>query len=225
MKRILVIAAHPDDEILGVGGTIAKHHAQGDHCYAVILGEGVSSRVDVENTVVAEEQKKLYKAMNDACKMVGYESVECMGLPDNSFDKLTLLSITQKVEAIVDKYAPDTIYTHYGDDLNIDHQYTYQAVVTATRPMPGTKKVDLYTFETLSSTEWSAKNNRFSPQRFVDVTEYIDVKVKALEYYEMEMREYPHPRSLEGVKILAQYRGLEVGQLFTEAFEVVREIR
>lgn len=218
-NKILVVVAHPDDEILGVGGTILKHKSVGDEINILFLGDGVSSR----DTNLSEIKKRATQAMM-ASKFLGVKKVFLEKLPDNKFDAVPLLDIVKKVEAVIAKVRPTIIYTHFSSDLNIDHQITFNAVLTACRPQPKFCVKEIYSFEVLSSTEWQEKKIKkiFCPIKYVNIEKFIEKKIKAMEIYNNELRKYPHPRSKEGIKILAQYRGLEVGYKYAEAFQVIR---
>lgn len=217
-----MIAAHPDDEVIGAGGTILKHAKAGDRVSILLLGDGVTSRganaVDIKKRA---NQAKL------AAKILGAGKVFLETLPDNKFDSVPLLEIVKKVEKIVYAIKPSLVYTHFGDDLNIDHRLTFQAVMTACRPQPKFFVKKILAFEVLSSTEWQAKKKKslFCPTYYNDIDNFINQKIKAMEVYREELKAYPHPRSKEGIRILAQYRGLEVGYKNAEAFEIVRQLK
>jgi len=219
-NRILVIAAHPDDEVLGCGGTILKHIKNGDEVSILILGEGETSRSsDIDIKKRERQAKKVAKLMN-------VKNLFLEKLPDNKFDSIPLLGIVKGVEKIITKVRPNIIYTHFSHDLNVDHRLTFQAVLTACRPQPnfGVKKI--LAFETPSSTEWQIKDGKsqFSPTVYNNITDFINKKIEILKIYKDESREYPHPRSIKSVKILAQYRGIEVGYKYAEAFQLIRNI-
>lgn len=219
-NKILVVAAHPDDEILGAGGTLIRHINQGDVIHFLILSDGETSRTNVSNV-----QKRRSQAEKVA-KSIGAASVALEEFPDNSFDTVPLLSLAKTVEKYVSKLQPVIIYTHHLFDLNVDHRLTAQAVLTACRPQPGVSVKEIYSFEVPSSTEWQAKlpSHVFMPTVYVDITNTIDRKIELLSIYSNELQTYPHPRSKEGIKLLAQYRGLEVGRRFCEAFALLRKI-
>ena len=219
-KKFLIVVAHPDDEVLGMGGTIFKHVNNGEEVNSLILGEGETSRKEKGNVEKRKEQAK------KAAKVLGIKNVFFEDLPDNKFDSVPLLEITQKIEAIINKVRPNIVYTHHAYDLNIDHRLTFKAVLTACRPQPNFYVKKISSFEVLSSTEWQLKNsnNLFCPNEYVNITESIDKKLEALKCYKDEIRELPHPRSLEGVKILSQYRGIEVGCPHAEAFKIIRSL-
>lgn len=224
MKSILVIAAHPDDEILGCGGTIARLNKEGYKITTLILGEGISSRDDVRG--VKKRKVDILKLKGEAKRantILGVKEVFFHDFPDNRFDTVSFLDIVKAIEKIKNNIKPGIIFTHYGKDLNIDHQITYRAVITATRPVKEETVKEIYSFEILSSTEWNYPPS-FSPNIFYDISKTIDTKIKALEEYKTELREYPHPRSLEGVELNAKYWGMKVGLNYTEAFKCVRII-
>lgn len=224
-KKILIIAAHPDDEVLGCFGTVAKMIKKGYKAYTLILGEGKTSR-DINNNVI-NKQNELLELKNEileANKSIGIKDVFIEKFPDNRFDSVDLLSIVKVVEKVKNEIKPDIIFTHFENDLNIDHQITYKAVITATRPMANESVKEIYSFEILSSTEWKYPLT-FNPDIFFDVSETLEDKVKAMSFYKSELREFPHPRSLEGIELNAKYWGMRVGKEAVEAFKCVRIIK
>lgn len=225
MKKILIIAAHPDDEILGCGGTIARLIHEGASCSVLILGEGKTSRDEKRD--LQKQLKELNNLKDEAKranKILGIKNIYFNDFPDNRFDSVDLLDIVKVISSIKSKIHPDTIFTHFENDLNIDHRLTYRAVITATRPLPDETVKTIYSFEAMSSTEWNYPIS-FSPNVFFDISSTLDLKLKALNEYKSEIRPYPHPRSLKGVKINAQYWGVKVGLPFIEAFKLVRQIQ
>ncbi len=219
-NKILVVAAHPDDEILGIGGTILKHSKAGDDVFCVIMGEGLAARRDATEDAI----EKLHEQSRNAGDVLGFREIRFFDFPDNRMDSVDLLDVVKKIESLIDEFDPDIIYTHHGNDLNIDHQICFQAVMTAARPI-GSRQITIYTFETLSSTEWHDRKMQFMPNTYVDIADEIDGKIKAMKIYSDEIRAYPHPRSPEGIRIIAQFRGLESGLEFAEALRLVREIK
>ena len=226
MSVILVVAAHPDDEILGVGGTAARHAANGDKIYAVILGEGQTSRGEHREDISREAVNELHADTLISAKAIGYSDVFFEDFPDNRFDEVDLLDIVKAVERRIKELKPQIIYTHYSGDLNIDHQYTARAVLTATRPIGDYCVEEIYAFETLSSSEWNfdySAQAAFSPNVFVDITDFYEKKEQAMSCYKSELCEFPHPRSLAGMDALSRTRGMAAGMERAEAFMLVRK--
>jgi N-acetylglucosamine malate deacetylase 1 len=224
---VLVVAAHPDDEVLGVGGSIARHADAGDEVNILIVAEGATARdVRRDSQDRRDDIATLRSAATAAANILGAKPPKFGGLPDNRLDSVDLLDLIKLVEAEVDSVKPAIVYTHHGSDLNIDHSLVSRAVQTACRPLPGHGVQALYGFETLSSTEWAPPElgDTFRPNRFVDVSGSLEKKVRALQAYASEMREFPHARSLEAVRALAVLRGASVGFAAAEAFQVVREL-
>ena len=224
MKKILVFAAHPDDELLGLGGTIRKFVNDGMTARAVIMAEGITSRADTREEADKAELIALQEDAEKASHIVGYESIDFCGLPDNRMDGLELLDVIKIVSSFVEKYQPDTIFTHHHGDLNIDHRITCEAVLTACRPVGDYCVKRIYTFETPSSTEWNYNYTEpFVPNVYVDVTETIEAKVQGMACYKTESTRYPHPRSKEGLYSLGRFRGTNAGFEIAEAFMLLRE--
>lgn len=228
-KKIMLVVAHPDDELLGLGATMHKWIKEEQiKTHVVILGEGITSRSDQRDTEAWKEQLAIHKQnILKAQSAIGYHSVSVYDFPDNRFDSVALLDIIKVIEAEKNKFKPDIIFTHHGGDVNIDHQRTFQAVITACRPMKEESVKTIITFETPSGTEWRASSDpqHFIPNFFVSVTrENIEAKIKGMESYEFEKRPYPHPRSPEALTIQAQRWGISVGVDFAEAFNITRSI-
>ncbi len=223
---VLVVAAHPDDEVLGCGGTVARHAARGDDVHVLILGEGASARDDRRNAEArSAEIAALEASARAAAEVLGSRPPRFAGLPDNRMDSVALLDIAKRIESVIAEIEPGIVYTHHGGDLNIDHSIVHRAVLTACRPVPGASVVAIYAFETVSGTEWAGPAAAgFMPSRFVDISENLDAKMRALDAYGSEMRPFPHARSRENVAALARLRGASVGVEAAEAFMVIREI-
>tara|TARA_Y100001958_G_C21171725_1_gene503382 strand:+ start:364 stop:1053 length:690 start_codon:yes stop_codon:yes gene_type:complete len=224
-KNLLIVAAHADDEVLGCFGTVARLINEGYSAYTLILGEGKTSRDEKRDV---DNQKDAIDALNQEIKKsndtIGIKNVFLENFPDNRFDHVDLLDIVKRVSNVIEKVNPEIIFTHYENDLNIDHKLTFRAVLTATRPMKNQVVKKIYSFEILSSTEWKFPLS-FSPDTFFDISETIDLKIKAMNEYQSELMDYPHPRSIEGIKLNAKYHGMRTGIEYAEAFKTIRVIK
>ena len=219
-KIILVIAAHSDDEALGCAGTILKHTSAGDIVHLLFMTNGVGAR---EASV--DDVEKRISASENAINILNVSSVTNFNFPDNQMDTVALLDVVKAVEGKVNELSPEMVYTHWGDDLNVDHKITHDAVVIACRPYPNQPVRSLYSFEVLSSTDWASGTDKmFHPNLYVDISDFIDQKVAILECYQDEMRSPPHTRSIENTVNLAKLRGNTVGLKYAEAFRVIRVI-
>lgn len=226
-ETVLVVAAHPDDEVLGCGGTIARHAAAGDRVHIVIVAEGATARHATRDADAREKEiAALREAARAAARVLGAVDVRFLRLPDNRLDAVPLLDVIKPVEAIGAALRPTIVYTHHGGDLNVDHRIVHQTTVTAFRPLPGSNVRRLLAFETVSSTEWSnpAVGAPFLPTSYVNIADHLAAKLDALRCYASEMRPFPHARSLESVEHLARMRGASVGLPAAEAFMTVREV-
>ena len=222
IKQILVVAAHPDDEVIGCGGVIARHVMDGDLVNVLFISDGVGSRKQASLTDLRERKE----ASKRAQKILGFKSATFLDLPDNKLDSIPLIKIIQQIENILAKFKPTIVYTHSCSDLNVDHRITYDATVTACRPIPSSFVRELYSFEIMSSTEWGTQSTpHFSPDVFVDIDSTWDLKIKALRAYDLEMRPAPHTRSIEHLEVLSRHRGYSVGMKRAEAFKLIRHLK
>lgn len=221
-KRILIVAAHPDDEVLGCFGTVAKLIQEGYEAYTLILSGGKTSRDNYSQSELDELKNETQKA-NLA---IGIKKIFMTDFPDNAFDSVPLLSIVKKIEEVKNEISPEIIFTHHIGDMNVDHQITHKAVLTATRPMVDECVKTIYAMEIPSSTEWNsyALHSAFVPNVFFEIDKTIDLKIKAMSEYASELREYPHPRSLKHLKELAKVSGTKNGLNYCENFILVRQI-
>ncbi len=225
----MIVVAHPDDELLGLGATMNKViNDYGVIAHVVILGEGITSRSDNHEPELWKEELAIHNAnIRSAQSAIGYQSVSIYSLPDNRFDTIALLDIIKIIELEKESFSPEIIFTHHGGDVNVDHQRCFEAVITACRPMAHEKVKTIITFETPSGTEWRASSDprHFIPNMFVNISEEnLRAKINAMECYEFEKRQFPHPRSPEALRIFAQRWGITVGSELAEAFCVVRHI-
>jgi LmbE family N-acetylglucosaminyl deacetylase len=220
-ETVLVCAAHPDDEILGCGATMARHVRAGDDVHAVILGRGVASRGDDGAAVEALEA-----AARRANAIVGVTSLRFFDFPDNRMDTVDRLSIAKCLEEEIARVRPSIVYTHHRSDLNVDHGRVADAAAIAARPLPGSSVASLLFFEVASSTDArpAGVTVPFEPNWFVDVSATLEFKLAALREYAAEMRAFPHPRSIEAVEHLARWRGAMAGVAAAEAFVAGRHI-
>ena len=225
MEKVIVIAAHPDDEILGCGGVISKHILEGDFVVCLIMGTGITSRLNEDNNQ-SDALQELNQAARRAHKVLGTHELRLLDYPDNRFDEVPLLKLVHNIELIHREIQPTLVYTHHWSDVNIDHRLTCDAVMAATRSFPSQTVQEVRHFEVLSSTNWSfsSASTQFKPNLFVDVSDQMSSKNSALAAYFSEMRDYPHSRSLEAVDSLAKYRGSTIGVSHAEAFEVSRRL-
>jgi N-acetylglucosamine malate deacetylase 1 len=216
--NILVVAAHPDDEILGCGGAIARHVYAGNQVNILIVAEGATSRDDE----TSENVKSLQQVALAAANVLGAQPPRFLEFPDNRLDSIDLLTIIKHIESYIEEIQPEAIYTHHGGDLNIDHRLVHEAVITACRPLPGSCVKRIFSFESPSSTEWAttAIGPTFAPVHFIDISTVLDKKMDALRCYKIEMRAFPHVRSIEAMEAVAKVRGAQVGMTAAEAFQV-----
>ena len=224
---VLVVAAHPDDEILGCGGTIARLAREGHQVRIAILAEGISSRYAHREDADPGQLQHLHAQAQQAGNKVGAREVVLCKLPDNRLDTVPLLEVVKLVEELVARFRPEVIYTHHPGDLNVDHGVVHRAVLTATRPVAGQCVSEIYAFEVPSSTEWAFQRLEpsFRPNVFVDITKTLETKIDALACYDTEMRKFPHPRSAEALRAIATRWGSVVGLPAVEAFELIRSVR
>ena len=220
---VLIVAAHPDDEVLGCGATAARLAREGHAVSISILGEGMTSRSEADRARLPD----LNACARRAAEMIGAKDLYLQGLPDNRFDTLPLLDVVKIVEETIERVRPEVLYTHHGGDLNVDHQVTHRAVLTATRPTEGHPVREVYTFEVASSTEWAFQRFEpvFRPNVFVNVTHELGAKIAAMAAYVSESRPFPHPRSAEALEAAARRWGSIAGCAAAEAFELIRSVR
>lgn len=213
-KSVLVLAAHPDDEVLGCGGALVKLKEQNYELHIQIFGEGPTSRGSGKNPALAEAKK--------AAQILGAKLLPFFNLKDQNFDQYNFLELTKQTNKVIEKVKPSIIFTHHPKDLNRDHQIVSEVCCVCSRSVPGSQIEEIYFWENLSSFEWSPHRHEFRPQAYFNIEKQIDKKLKALKAYQSELRDFPHPRSLKAVEALAQLRGSESGFLAAEVFEVFR---
>jgi LmbE family N-acetylglucosaminyl deacetylase len=217
----VVIGAHPDDELLGPGGTLARHVLAGDEVHAVVVADGAGSRYPAQLVSVLEKQARR------AAEVIGFASLQFLELPDQRLDTVPLIELTQRLESVLDDLRPGTVYTHFPEDVNTDHQLVARCAWTACRPYGRRRQVRRFAvFETPSSTEWAWPRpaTELRPNMFVDVTDTLETKVAAMECYETELRDYPHPRSSRALVERAAYWGSHIGRRAAEPFVILRDV-
>lgn len=223
--NVLIIAAHPDDEVLGVGGTIARHIAEDDRVFISIAGEGIAERHG------EGQGEKIKLDVKHCARVLGVpeENLSFGGfLYKERFDLSHLSSVIKFIENAIKNSSPQIVYTHHYGDGNSDHDIIFKASMQAVRPIAEgnncIKRVLCY--ETLSSTDqsFSLEHTEFCPNVFVDISDYIDQKIKAFKFYKIEMKEWPHPRSIEGIRAISKYRGMIINRNAAEAFRLMREV-
>jgi LmbE family N-acetylglucosaminyl deacetylase len=226
-SSVLVVAAHPDDEILGCGGIMTRLAREGHQVRIAILAEGMSSRYAHREDADPRQLQHLHTRAQQAADKVGAKEVVLCKLPDNRLDTVPLLEVVKLVEELLAKFRPEVIYTHHPGDLNVDHGVVHRAVLTATRPVAEQCVKEIYAFEVPSSTEWAFQRLEpsFRPNVFVDITETLETKIEALACYDTETRKFPHPRSAEALRAIATRWGSVAGLQAVEAFELIRSVR
>ncbi|MBM3944634.1 MAG: PIG-L family deacetylase [SAR202 cluster bacterium] len=227
MQKILVISAHPGDEVLGCGGTLALHVEKGDQVRITTLGDGWTSRLkSLEKGREAIDLSVLEEQNRATLRVLGVSHVEFFRFPDNRFDTVPLLDIVKCVEKVKQDYRPDVVYTNSSTGLSVDQQLTCRAVLTAFRPMPHDNHATLYAYEVLASTDWNVQGSSqqsFAPNTFVNIEKTLSRKLDAFKVMDSEVRKWPHARSFESVKNLAKARGATVGFPAAEAFMLLRQ--
>lgn len=221
-RQVLVIAAHPDDETYGAGGTIARHTRQGDQVTVLLLTDGVRAR----HEVIKPQQD----AARMACRELGVKDVRFAGLGDQQLDGLPLLDVIRPIEMVIKELRPQIVYTHHRGDANQDHRAIFAATLVAVRPFGANPVEQVLCYEVASSTEWAPPYPEwaFLPNVFVDIAPTLDMKLAAVEAYrytfQSEVKPFPHPRSPEAVRIYSQQRGISVGLHAAEGFALVRQL-
>ena len=224
--KVLIIAAHPDDDVLGCGGYMAKYSQQ-KNIKVVFVAEGTTCRYSTQEAggdAAKEALRVRTKSSTDSLELLGVRAVEFYNLPCGRLDQEPILEINQIIENEINEFQPELILTHSENDVNNDHRIVYRSVQMATRPGSFCGVDQIMSFEVLSSTEWNYEEP-FKPNHFELLTEeWVEKKWKALECYESEIREFPHPRSRLGVETLARYRGMQSGIQYAEAYNIIRKI-
>lgn len=226
MDKVLIVAAHPDDEVIGVGGTIARYVSEGAVVKVLIVTDGSTSQYrnnpDLLN-ILAEKKIETERA----AALLGVREVIYGNLPDMRLDVVEHTMVNSVIEKVIDDFQPNIVFTHFWGDVNLDHQCVCKSTLVACRPVPGQSVRQLYGYYVQSSTDWNVQstNNAFMPTMFVDISgEYADIKYKAMACYSAELREYPHPRSIEALRVNDCANGIHVGMNAAECFVVYRAL-
>jgi N-acetylglucosamine malate deacetylase 1 len=220
--RVLVVAAHPDDETLGAGGTIARFAESGSEIWVSLMCDGVTNR--------HSEVELQRECAEKACDVLGVKKVVFCELPDQRLDAGTLVDVITPIERCIDELRPEVVMTQFNGDVNQDHRMVFDATMVATRPTPGTSVRTVMCYETASSTEWAPPfpGSTFSPNVFVDITATLDKKIEAMSMYanthQSEVKPFPHPRSYEAIEFYAKRQGVSTGVGAAESFMLVRDV-
>jgi len=217
--KILVIATHPDDEILGCGGTLARHVASGDDVQAVVVTRGAEDLYPPE--MVARGRAELKRAH----KIVGIKKCHFLDFPAPKLDIIPNHKIADSIKKVFNTFNPSIVYLPHRGDIHVDHKAVYQATLVAARPSRDTSIKKLFCYETLSETDWAppSADDAFIPTVFVDISPYIEIKMQAMECYKSQLKDPPHSRSIDALRALARLRGSTIGFEWAEAFMLVRE--
>ncbi len=223
--KVLVVAAHPDDEVYGMGGTIARLSDEGNEVHVLIVTDGATAQYRESPDLTKIINKKIGEAKL-ANYILGVSKVHFGGLPDMRLDNVDHIEVNSVIERVIRKEKPDVVYTHFYGDVNLDHQCIYKSTLVAVRPMPGQLVKELYCYRVPSSTEWSPQipSSIFLPNVFVDISEHIPRKQKAIKAYKTEARDFPHPRSVEYIEKCDCVAGLKLGIGSAEEFMLIRKI-
>ena len=219
--KILVIAPHPDDEVLGCGGIILKHVSGGDEVYLCVVTKAYPPEWSEDEV---KERKEEVLRVN---AILGIKRTHFLDFPTVKLDAISQKDLIQGINQVIDKVQPAVVYIPHRGDVNADHRIVFNATMVAIRPRPGSVIKKVLSYETLSETEWAAPfaENTFIPNYYVDISRTLKNKLKAMSAYKTELKQYPHPRSLEAITSLAKMRGASVGVEAAEAFMLIREIR
>ena len=233
--KILILAAHPDDEVLGMGGTIKKLSKGGNDIKIIFMSTGILSRRKIESKVSKQVFTKDWMKKNEnnikslrgdakkAGKILGVNEIEFMDFPDNEMDIVSTLMITKSIENSIKDFKPNVVYTTPQNDVNVDHQKVFASTLVATRPYKNSILQEVISYEIPSSTEWFFPS-QFSPNIFVDISKEFTSKIKAIKAYKTEIREFPHPRSIEALEVITKRWGSVSGFNYAEAFRLVRTL-
>ncbi len=225
MKRVLIVAAHPDDEVLGCGGTVARLSSQGIECHLLIVTDGSSSQYRDSNCLQEIIEAKKLETKNSS-NLLGFKSIYYGNLPDMRLDTTPHIYINQVIEKVINELKPDTVFTHFWGDVNLDHQNVFKSTLVAVRPVMGQTVREIYCYRVPSSTEWTPNkvDTMYMPNFYVDITDFAEEKYNAFACYSTELRDYPHPRSIQYLRETDKATGLKVGMFMAEEFVLLRKL-
>ena len=211
--KVLVFAPHNDDEVLGVGGTIAKYAAEGHAVYVCEITSGLNAKI-------------LQMEAEKAHQILGVKETLHMNLPAVKLKNMDVSEINDSISNVIKRINPEIVFTPFIGDMHIDHREVTESVLVATRPIDNSSIKTVYMYETLSETGWNIPNSdrSFIPDTWIDITDYIDHKINAMKCFESQIKEYPNPRSEASIKAMAMYRGSTVSIEYAEAFMLIRNI-
>lgn len=220
---VLVVAAHPDDEVLGLGGTIAKLSSRGATVHLIILTDGSSAQYR-DNPLLMDIIEEKYAETQACAKALKISTIDYGNFPDMKLDTVPHILLNQFIEEAVIRYSPEIVFTHFYGDINLDHQYAFRSTMVAARPSMEQSVHKIFCYRTPSSTEWNFQNSSltFMPNYFVDISNYCQLKYQAISNYKRELRTYPHPRSMQAIQQADQAAGVRVGMLYAEEFMMIR---
>ena len=217
---VLVIAPHHDDEVLGCGGVMARHAHDGDSVHVLVVTRGIPSLYPPE--LVEEIRGELHSALG----VLGVTNTRFLEFPAPHLDSIPRYILAATIQKALEAIRPETIYIPHRGDIHYDHRAVFEAALVAARPIGECPVRRVLAYETLSETEWAAPygDDAFIPNVFVDISDFFDLKLRAMACYRSQVKHFPHPRSLEGIEALARHRGCTVNSNAAEAFVLIREI-
>jgi len=218
MKKILIIAPHPDDEVLGCGGTIAKYRKKGDEVYLCIVTKAYTPDWSEEFL------KNRPKEIEESSRILGIKKTFFLDFPTVKLDTVPQKELNESILKVIKQINPQILYLPHIGDIHKDHRLVFEASLSMVRPSNNTSVKKIISYETLSETDQSKGLKEFTPNIYEDITNEFKTKIKAMKAYKSELKKYPHPRSLEMIEVLAKKRGSEAGIKFAEAFMLIREI-
>lgn len=216
-KRVIVLSAHPDDETIGCGGTISLLKQKNFDVRVVFFTNGISSRTKDKNKI-----KNRLKCIDEVEKILKFKILHHFNFNDNEMDQISTLTVAKSIEKIISDFKPSIVFTHWKNDINVDHRKVYDATIVATRPYPSQVVKNIYSYEVLSSSNWNFSSS-FNPNFFIDISSVYKKKIDALKKYKTEILKNPHTRSLSNISCQNSLRGNQIGVKYAEAFEVIRQ--